>query len=152
MDDLAQLRKIQNILQELEFETQLFTTNETGSVDLLAVKISADEEETQSMAINFMPLADELEGSSFIQFYYEYPFLLQSPCPNELKTLIQNVNRQLPLGHFNTNVAWSQIYFKYVLANPVENSLTTGQLTDIMDMVVYSVQHFENEFSAFQKD
>lgn len=145
------LRGIQENLKEIDFESTFLPESETGSGNMLLVKFRNNRDEDQSLIINIMPLSNDLDGSSFIQFYYEYPFLIPSPCPGELKTLIQNVNRQLPLGHFNTNIAWSQIYYKYVLAQSFKTELFADQLSDIMDMIVYSVQHFENEFSAFSR-
>lgn len=151
MNDLTQLQKIQNILNDLDYESSLISENETGSMAMILVKFENNKEEVQSLAISFMPLSEEFEDSRFIQFYYEYPFLIQSPCPNELKTLIQNVNRQLPLGHFNTNISWNQIYFKYVLTLPGESSVNTEQLADILDIILFPIPHFENEFSEFKK-
>jgi hypothetical protein len=152
MDDLKLLRGIQENLEEIDFESIILPENETGSGNMLSVKFRNNHDEDQSLIINIMPLSNDLEGSSFIQFYYEYPFLIPSPCPGELKTLINNINRQLPLGHFNTNLAWSQIYYKYVLALSLKTTLFADQLRDIMDMIIYSVQHFEEEFSVFKKD
>jgi hypothetical protein len=152
MDDLKLLRGIQASLEEIDYKSTILPKSETGSWDMLTVKFMNNREEDQTLVISVMPLSNELEGSFFIQFYYEYPFLIPSPCPGELKTLIQNVNRQLPLGHFNTNVAWSQIYYKYVLALSLETTLFTDQLSDIMDMIIYAIQHFEKEFSVFKKD
>ncbi len=152
MDDLKRLRGIQTSLEEIEYKSTILPKSETGSWDMLSVKFMNNREEDQTLVISVMPLSNELEGSFFIQFYYEYPFIIPSPCPGELKTLIQNVNRQLPLGHFNTNVAWSQIYYKYVLAMSLETTLYTDQLSDIMDMIIYAIQHFEKEFSVFKKE
>ena len=152
MDDLTLLRGIQDNLEKIEYESTILPKSETGSWDMLSVKFRNNREEIQSLVINVMPLSDDLEGSSFIQFYYEYPFFVPTPCPGELKTLIQNVNRQLPLGHFNTNLAWSQIYYKYVLALSLKTTLIADQLSDILDIIIYSVQHFENEFSAFSRE
>jgi hypothetical protein len=152
MDDLKLLRGIQENLEEIDFESIILPENETGSGNMLSVKFRNNHDEDQSLIINIMPLSNDLEGSSFIQFYYEYPFLIPSPCPGELKTLINNINRQLPLGHFNTNLAWSQIYYKYVLALSLKTTVFADQLSDIMDMIIYSVQHFEEEFSVFKKD
>lgn len=152
MDDLKLLRGIQENLERIDFESTILTENETGSGNMLSVKFRNNRDEDQSLIINIMPLSNDLDGSSFIQFYYEYPFLIPSPCPGELKTLIQNVNRQLPLGHFNTNLAWSQIYYKYVLALSLKTTVFANQLSDILDIIIYSVQHFENEFSAFSRE
>ena len=152
MNDLKLLRGIQDNLKEIDYESTILPKSETGSWDMLSVKFRNNREEEQSLMIHVMPLSNDLEGSSFIQFYYEYPFLIPSPCPGELKTLIQNVNRQLPLGHFNTNVAWSQIYYKYVLALSLKTTVFADQLSDIMDMIIYAIQHFEKEFSVFKKD
>lgn len=152
MDDLKLLRGIQENLKGIDFESKILPKNETGSWDMLSVQFRNNREEIQSLVINVLPLSDDLEGSSFIQFYYEYPFLIPSPCPGELKTLIQNVNRQLPLGHFNTNVAWNQIYFKYVLVLSVKTTLITDQLSDILDMIIYAIGHFENEFAVFRNE
>jgi hypothetical protein len=152
MDDLKLLRGIQENLEEIDFESIILPENETGSGNMLSVKFRNNHDEDQSLIINIMPLSNDLEGSSFIQFYYEYPFIIPSPCPGELKTLINNINRQLPLGHFNTNLAWSQIYYKYVLALSLKTTVFADQLSDIMDMIIYSVQHFEEEFSVFKKD
>jgi hypothetical protein len=152
MDDLKLLRGIQENLEEIDFESTILPENETGSGNMLSVKFRNNHDEDQSLIINIMPLSNDLEGSSFIQFYYEYPFIIPSPCPGELKTLINNINRQLPLGHFNTNLAWSQIYYKYVLALSLKTTVFADQLSDIMDMIIYSVQHFEEEFSVFKKD
>jgi hypothetical protein len=152
MDDLTLLRGIHGNLEKIEYESTILPKSETGSWDMISVKFRNNREEDQTLVINLMPLSNDLDGSSFIQFYYEYPFFIPSPCPGELKTLIQNVNRQLPLGHFNTNLAWSQIYFKYVLALSTKTSLLADQLSDIMDTIIYTIQHFEHEFLVFKQD
>lgn len=151
MDDLPQLAAIQNHLKELNFESVLLPKSETGSLNMLSLKFLNNDEVEQTLIINYLPLGNDLEGSVFIQFYYEYPFHITSPFPNELKTLIHNVNRQLPLGHFNTTVSWSQICYKYILAQSNQVSIQIDQLNDILDMILFSIQHFEKGFSEFQK-
>ena len=152
MDDIVQLHKIQEELAELGFECNFLPKSETGSQDMILVKFDNDKEELESLIISIMPLSRELEGSYFIQFYYEYPFAVKTPCPSELKTLINNTNRQLPLGHFNTNLAWSQIYLKYILAQTKGSAIKSVQLGDIMDILLFTIQHFEKDFLAFKME
>lgn len=151
MDYFSHLSTIQKILNELEFDSLLLPASETGSMDMILLKFQLENyDEQQSLAISLMPLSDELDGSVFVQFYYEYPFLIPSPFPDGLKNLINNTNRQLPLGHFNTTIAGSQISFKYVLALQKNELVKTDNLSDVLDMVLFAISHFRNEFSRFK--
>ena len=71
--------------------------------------------------------------------------------PNELKILINNINRELPLGHFNITVSGIQVYFKYVLAISSTNKINDLHLTDVIDMCTFAMKHFKGDFVEFAK-
>lgn len=141
------LKSFQGILDSLDFQTQLHPKSDDNRYDIISITLPDDE--NQSFSANLLPLEDSLEGSYFIQIYYEFPFLVPIPCPDGLKNTLINVNRQLPIGHFNLTIMGSKVYYKYILAYPIMADFNQEHLGDIMDMAIFGMTHFEPNFSVF---
>ena len=150
--NLDVLQAIQLILEGMDYETNLLRKSNDIPMDMLTVKLDQEDEGSdQQFVISVMPLSDDLEGSNFIQIYYEYPFMVDIPAADGLKNTLINVNRQLPLGHFNLTALGAQVYFKYVLASPMNLTFDAGHVSDFIDMCTFAMTHFEGEFKAFAK-
>ncbi len=135
------LKDIKSIIEHLNYNCKWVAKGQDNPYAMLLV--SVDEEEP-IFAISILPLSEDLEGSLFVQFYYEYPIALSSENFNKIADQIHLVNRQLPLGHFNFNLSNIQVYYKYVLAMDVNPEINTENFSDIIDMVVFAISNFKS--------
>lgn len=135
------LEEIKRVIEELEYECKLIERGDLSPIDMILVSI---EEEESDFAVSILPLSEELEGSYFIQFYYEYPFEISREIYDTTSAKIHNTNRLLPLGHFNFTISGIQVYYKYVFALPENSAITETNFSDIIDMIVYSVSSFKS--------
>lgn len=142
------LKSFQAVLESLDYNTQLYPESTENRYDILSVQIPEDE--NKAFSVNLLPLADSLDGSYFMQIYHEFPFQVPVPCPDELKNTIININRQLPVGHFNLTIMGDKVYYKYILVHPMAADFNPDFMGDLMDMAVFSMTHFAANFEAFK--
>ena len=139
MNDLEELKSIQLILKQLDYESTLLKKSEDLPLEMLSVALDPDEKGRQQfLTIAIYPMDDELDDAKFIQFYLQSEFIVEKQNLQRVSMEIQSVNRQLPLGHFNLSADEDKLYFKYVLAVPRKLSITDLFLADIMDMCCFS--------------
>ena len=143
------LKGIQALLKDLDLTGHILEKSEEVHQDLLVTDFEDTDLESPTFVFTILPLDEDLDGSQFIQLYYEYPFQYVGLIPNELKNVINNSNRQLPLGHFNLAVTGQQIYYKYVLAFPTDAVMNVDTLSDVLDMCLFGIENFEEDFKVF---
>ncbi|ERM81262.1 hypothetical protein P872_10745 [Rhodonellum psychrophilum GCM71 = DSM 17998] len=136
---MAILAKIQTAAEKLGYETQLYPQSEEHPLELLALTVGEDGEENKYLGITVYPLDEELEGSQFLQFFYEYPQKISGDQKERFRIRLSELNRLLPLGHFNFNEMENRIYFKYVLVLPNEKEVDLAFLNDLLDMCLFAI-------------
>jgi hypothetical protein len=149
--NLRELLALKTVIEELGYSTTLQKSDEDLSLDVLSIALGdedsekADGEEVLTLAI--FPLED-LEGSVFVQFYTQYPFILNSASLPSIVAILPDVNNRLPLGHFNLSQDKTRLYFRYVLALPLHYQATPDFLNDVLDMCIFSYEQFFEYFES----
>lgn len=142
---LKKLQEFKTIIEQFDYTCNIIEKGELTPVDMLLVSL---EDDSQAFAISILPLSEDLDGSFFVQFYYEYPFEISPNDYSQIGSNIITVNRQLPLGHFNYTISNQQVYFKYVFALPIKANLEPANIADIVDMVVFAISNFGRFFES----
>lgn len=104
--------------------------------------------QSQNLIMTIIPNEDELDKAIFIQWIYQYPYQIMKDSPLEVMTLLSSINKQLPLGHIDILSEKDAIFFKYVLAVNKNSNPETEFLNDILDMIIYAIDGFNNEFET----
>jgi len=151
------LDTIQATVQRLGYDTARHPPSIHNPVDLFTVFIDeAEDAEAEGrarreMAVFFIPVGEELDGSAFLQFLYQ----LATPVPAEqvqaVHAALNEVNRQLPLGHFATTAGDALVYYKYVLAFPTQAAVSAAHFADILDMAIFSIGRMEDTLAELIK-
>ncbi len=143
------LQQIKTLLDQQGYELTHFEKLIEVPVDLINVVLEEDEKQRpQYLTISLYPSMADLEESIFVQFYFQFPFEVKPENLSLATREIGNVNRLLALGHFNLSKDERVIYFKYVLAFPKDVEMKPGFLNDIMDMCLFPLEKFSNQFEA----
>ncbi|VAW68445.1 hypothetical protein MNBD_GAMMA10-3041, partial [hydrothermal vent metagenome] len=103
----------------------------------------------QFLVLSIYPMGDELDGSDFIQFYFQYPFEMDKAHKAQILLQQQLANQQLALGHFNLDADDRFVYFKYVYAGVKNTEPTPALLCDVLDMCVYAQVAYLEQFECF---
>jgi hypothetical protein len=142
VNQFDELLEIQSIVEQLGYAVVLIPKSVDVPIDILSVPIEDDTQDSAMyLNISFYPLGDELDGSEFVQFYFQYPFEIGNDCLDLVLQKLSAVNRELPLGHFNIAEAEDRLYFKYVLALPQNQEVEPLHINDILDMCIYASEY-----------
>ena len=135
MNYLEELEKMKAVLEQLDYKCEVLRKSTDLPLDMLSVMIGEDGDSQQYLTIAIYPMQDGLDDSKFVQFYFQAPFEISMDNLGKVLAKIQQVNRQLPLGHFNLSAEVDKLYYKYVLTVPRDMEWKPKFLSDIMDML-----------------
>jgi hypothetical protein len=143
---MKEIVSLQNELQNLgyEIERQSLITSEI----LKVLALNTGEKLENIIVLNIFPKEEDDDPTIFIQFYFQFLFSINKENLNKLDELIFYKNRLLPLGHFNFSENNEVLYFKYILVMPTGASINQAVLSDVMNMVVYSMETHKNDFEG----
>lgn len=149
-DDYDKLVKLSAAIEQLGYSAELLTKSEDLPVDMLSLHLENDaKDRPQYLTLAIYPLGDELDASNFVQFYFQYPFEIRAENRAQTLETLVGVNQALPLGHFNVSADANSIYFKYVLALAQNQEVEALFLNDVLDMCIYTQQHYMEKLEVF---
>lgn len=149
-NDYNELQKLRAVIEQLGYTAELLSKSDELPVDMLSIHLENDaKDRPQFLTLAIYPLGDELDASNFVQFYFQYPFEIRAE--NRIQTLetLVGVNQELPLGHFNISTDENRVYFKYVLALAHNQQIESIFLNDVLDMCIYTQEHYLQRLEAF---
>ena len=101
------------------------------------------------IAIHVFPDEGDLQGSTFVQFYFHYQeFTIGTEFYPTICNSIMALNKLLALGHYNVSPDLSALYYKYIWTIPKEEEINKDILIDVMDMIIYAMN---SGLEAFNK-
>jgi len=146
-NSIETLHWFRDTAESLGYSTELTSKSEEVPYDELSVMWDDAEGDEQLLTLIIFPLGEDLDGSIFIQFYSEYPFTIQERNLSRVVTNLPMVNNKLPLGHFDISQDKETLYFRYVLAFPMDYAMISpGFLNDVLDMCIYAYEGFRDGF------
>lgn len=139
------LKEIKALTKELNIESSLELISEGESANILRINLEEECDLNQDLTIMIYEDVDELDGSTFIQFFSEYSFEIKEASLLYKKCSL--INRNLSLGHFNLSPDEKKIQYRYMLAFPKESKMKATFLNDILDMALFAIDENQNSFS-----
>lgn len=133
---LQQLKHLQALAVQADYRSTLLEQAAGAPLDILSVFL--DEEDDEHLDLVFFPESAGLDGSDFLQFYYQYPFTLSESGNQAVIQILPHINNRLSLGHLSINFGEARVQFKYVLALPLSASLDVRHFNDILDMCIHA--------------
>jgi hypothetical protein len=106
----------------------------------------------RDLVMNFIPLPEAGEFTDFLQFYIELPYDLSGIEKNELLATIDDLNRQLPLGHCVTIKPRPDLKYpnsigvRYICAFSNEREIDDGCLLEMLMLFMFSCDAVELRF------
>ncbi len=146
------LQIIQNQILPLGYKAQFIEEfNELPFKVLLVYPYEEDEKpELKDWALNFtvFPMGDDLDGSVFLQMYWEYNLKVSSDNRSKVAEKLIDINFQLPLGSLGISPETGSIYFRMVMPIALQTEITSAYMSDVLDMGIYPMETFFPELSA----
>ena len=138
------------LVKKTGYEVEFLQQSEELPLSMLSIRLEKDWKDIpQFLILSIYPMGDELDGSDFIQFYFQYPFEMDKSKKYQILLEQQTANQQLALGNFNLDADDQYVYFKYVHAATKNTELTLALLCDVLDMCVYAQDAYLEKFEGF---
>ena len=146
---------IADFIEDDEARCEVYPASEEFELPTLVLQPPHDENETpRTTLLNFVPLPEGGDFTDFIQFYLEFPFDLSRYGETELLRAIDELNRQIPLGHVMTLAPRPEssdkrmIGMRYMYALSNEREIDDGNLLEALMLFLLSSDAVEMRFSA----
>ncbi|WP_008319106.1 YbjN domain-containing protein [Leptolyngbya sp. PCC 6406] len=147
-DEIGKLLDLQVAAEALDYETRFLSKSEGFVYNTLSVLWDDENGEENSFDFTVYPLSEDLEGSVFVQVYAEYDFKISDEGLPGLVNSLPRVNNKLPMGHFDISEDKKILYFKYMLVLPLDYEVSSGFLSDVLDMCIYAYEGFMEGFRS----
>ena len=146
---------IADFIEDDEASCEVYPASEEFELPTLVLQPPHDENELpRTTMLNFVPLPDGGEYTDFIQFYLEFPFDLSHYGEAELLRTVDELNRQLPLGHVMTLAPRPdqpdarRIGMRYMYALSNEREIDDGNLLEALMLFLLSSDAVEMRVSG----
>ncbi len=137
---LKKLKRLQKLAKELHYTSTISEESATNPFDILSININ---DEKEHLDLVFYPENEELDGANFLQFFYQYPFILSDKGLEDVMQILPKINNRMSLGHFSINFNEKKVQFKYVLALPLNLKIEALYFKDILDMRTHTPKMFQ---------
>jgi len=142
-------KQIKQALEELDVDVfDSFEDIELPNYGLVLQFVEDEEEVPQNILFSILPDEDELDGSVFVQWAYQYPYEIIEDAYLEVVKAVTQINHELPLGSIEIFFEDNTLLFKYILALQKESEITTPFISDVFGMIIYAVEGFNERFSV----
>ena len=144
---LAELGFLQDVLNELDYTSQLIEKSNETPYHTLVVKLEPVQGRhgASQLALNFYPLADEeFTDTLFLQYFIALPLRPTDATRGNVLELMVDINNRLVVGHVGLSSGESQAHFRYVQPLPSDELVTTEKIANVLLLVTYSPQLFQD--------
>lgn len=152
IDEKAMLRQefelgnIEQMLKSLDVPCSFIPRSAQISISAIYVPMEKDgKERDRGYGLSFVPLdEDDMENSSLLQLYYEFPFEYNSKYELPLLKYFNAANLLQPLGSFGVKDD-QKFYFRYILIVGKDDDLNKDMLLDTLMMFEYLISIYEDQ-------
>lgn len=135
---LQQLQQLQALAGQIDYRSTILEQASGAPFDLLSIFLGEeDESDEEHLDLVFYPASADLDGSNFLQFFYQYPCILSDTGGQAVIQILPHINNRLSLGHLSISFAEKKVQFKYVLALPLVAKIDELHFSDILDMCIH---------------
>lgn len=136
---LQQLQQLQALAGQIDYRSTIMEQTSGAPFDLLSIFLGEeDESDEEHLDLVFYPEGTGLDGSDFLQFFYQYPFTLSDAGVQAVIQILPHINNRLSLGHLSISFGEQKVQFKYVLALPLTTKIDELHFSDILDMCTHA--------------
>jgi hypothetical protein len=147
----AELGLLANLMQNLDYETQLVEQSAEVPYHTLLVELEPDPLKTpRQMALTFYPIDDdEFENILLLQYYLDLPFEVPGDHLDSVKKLLVPLNGRLVLGHFGMTENLDRVNYRYVQVLNSDELITEGMIGDVLILINYTTVVLGNAIAQF---
>jgi len=136
---LKQLQHLQALAGQADYRSSILEQASGVPFDILSIFLGEEDEDNEEhLDMVFYPESADLDGSNFLQFFYQYPFTLSDTGGQAVIQILPHINNRLSLGHLGISFGEKKVQFKYVLALPLEAKIDELNFRDILDMCIHA--------------
>jgi Putative bacterial sensory transduction regulator len=141
-----ELGNIEQMLKSLDVPCSLIARSELVPISAIYVPMEPDQRErSRGYGLSFIPMdEDDMDNSSLLQLYYEFPFEFNSKYELPLLKYINACNLLQPLGNFGIKDD-QKFYFRYILIVGKDDDLNKDMLLDTLMMFEYLISIYEDQ-------
>jgi hypothetical protein len=140
---LVELGFIQAALVDAGMQAELIEKSEEIPLHVLLASLGKDRDNKDRFVnFSYIPIADdELDYIRLLQLFSVIPSDLNSKHLEQVSTLINNLNGQVPIGHFNIKED-GEINFRYVHCVPSDESIVADVILEVLNLFNFSLSLF----------
>ena len=147
---------IADFMEDDEVTCDIIPASEEFDLPSLMIRLPEDDHGLpRILLMNYVPFPEASESTDFIQFYIELPYDLSAYDEPSLYKAIDELNRQLPLGHCMTlsprpDLPYEKmVSMRYIYALSNERELDEGNLLEALMLFLLSCDAVEMRFLAY---
>ncbi|MEX1030451.1 MAG: hypothetical protein WDZ91_10495 [Paenibacillaceae bacterium] len=140
---LVELGFIQAALVDAGIQAELLEKSEEIPLHVLLAPLGKDRDNKDRFVnFSYIPIADDgLDYIRLLQLFSVIPSDLNSKHLEQVSTLINNLNGQVPIGHFNIKED-GEINFRYVHCVPSDESIVADVILEVLNLFNFSLSLF----------
>ncbi len=144
-----ELGNIEQMLKSFDVPCSLIARSELVPISAIYVPMEPDDQKRdRGYGLSFVPMdEDDMENSSLLQLYYEFPFEFNSKFELPLLRYINAMNLLQPLGNFGIKDD-QKFYFRYILIVGKDDDLNKDMLLDTLMMFEYLISIYEDQIDG----
>lgn len=144
---IQHLRHISTELAEMGYGIE--ELNPTALEPAMLRVVARDDGEPMEHVLTIGLFPDDASDGVLVQFYFEFPGLVDVSRLAEANAQILSTNRSIAVGAFNLSNDATGINYRYVLASPRAVGVPRDVMVDVMDMAIYAMETFGPTFAPF---
>jgi hypothetical protein len=124
------------------YSTEILDPGDALPLTTLMVDLGPDGDGRQrSMSVNVMPLGDDFDAATFLQFYVPMPFEVPDALVVNVGYAAAKVNAAMALGHFAVSDS-GEVYFRYMQAFSSSTAADPAASAQIVMMLDFHQETF----------
>ena len=124
------------------YSTEILDPGDALPLTTLIIDLGPDGDDRQrSMSVNVMPLGEELDAVTFLQFYVPMPFEVPASQAVNVGYAVAKVNAAMALGHFAVSDS-GEVYFRYMQAFSSSTAADPAASAQIVMMLDFHQETF----------
>jgi len=142
------IEHLQKIITRIGWSFKIYSSGTNQNLEMLSIyPAKEDLANIDEVTFLLMPFGESPDHCELLQVYFQFPFLINKENL-ELYWFICEVNKFLPLGHFNIAQNEDVIYYKAVF--PFDSYFTVDQLVDTTNLILWASDEYQDRFAAYQ--
>ena len=134
------------------YPAEILDPSDALPLTTLIVDLGVDGDDQQrSMSINVMPMGDDFDAATFLQFFVPMPFPVPAARLPHVGFAASKVNAAMALGHFAIG-ADGELYFRYMHTAPAVEAPAPPMMGQLITMIDFLQSTFSDVLQGVAED